>query len=403
MNATEIECRATVINVSTSDFAPSKSRCLPYIKFPDPGAAPRIAGARPWDVAALCEAYAWPTKLTGGGVIAIVELGGGWIRSDVELFCKNNKIPVPSITDISVDGTRNSPGVDPDSDGEVALDVQVTAAAYSVATGKPATIRVYWANDIAVAVRAATADGCDVCSISWGSDEANWGKAAAQDMEQAAAAACAAGMIVFAAAGDNDSSDGGVNATNVDLPAGCPHVIGCGGTRKTTTSEIVWNANPGKASGEGTGGGFSTFFEPVPLWQIGAPHGPGRVVPDVAANADPVTGYKVVLNGEVSPVGGTSAVAPLYAGLFAAFGAKLGWVTPELWSHPVCFNDINVGDNGAFRARVGPDACTGLGSPIGGRLAALMMKPGAAHARQLMSLREENASLRQALTAARAA
>jgi kumamolisin len=310
-------------------------------------------------------------NLAGGGVIAIVELGGGWTKSDLTKFCDANVIAVPAMTDVSVDGTRNAPGIDVDADGEVALDIQVAAAAYTVATGKPATIRVYWAKDIGPAVRAAVADGCDVCSISWGADEAEWGLAAAQDMEQAAAAAVAAGMVVFAAAGDNDSSDGGPNAANVDAPASCPHVIACGGTRKTATLETVWNNNPGQTSGEGTGGGFSSLFQPVP-WQIGAPNGPGRMVPDVAANADPQTGYNIVLNDTVSPTGGTSAVAPLYAGLFAAFGTKLGWMAPILWRLPLCFNDVTMGDNGAFRAARGPDACTGLGSPAADRLATLL-------------------------------
>jgi len=160
-----------------------------------------------------------------------------------------------------------------------------------IATGQPATIRVYWARDIAPAVRAATADGCDVCSISWGSDEANWGQQAGDDMEQAATDATAAGMIVFAASGDNDSSDGGPNPANVDLPSSCPHVVGCGGTTKTDDNEVVWNNDPGNPSGEGTGGGYSTLFTPIPSWQVGAGPGPGRMVPDVAANADPNTGY----------------------------------------------------------------------------------------------------------------
>jgi subtilase family serine protease len=391
MSTVTTENNPSPTNVSVPDAVPNRTICHPYIKFPRPGPEPRVADARPWEVSALCKAYGWPTGLHGGGLIAIVELGGGWTMPDMKLFCENNKIPLPSIEDISVDGTANSPGADPDADGEVALDLQVSAAAYSVATGKPAKIRVYWASDIAAGVRAATADGCDVCSISWGSDEANWGKAAGDAMEQTAEAACAAGMIVFAASGDNDSSDGGPNAANVDLPSSCPHAVGCGGTRKTYSSETVWNDNPGQSNGEGTGGGFSTLFKPVPLWQIGAPHGPGRMVPDVAANADPETGYQIVLNGQISPVGGTSAVAPLYSGLFAALGAKLGWVGPELWSHPVCFNDITVGDNGAFRARSGPDACTGLGSPIAGRLAALMVKRKARDDEQLRRLTEENA------------
>ncbi len=389
-------------NVNIIDHSPKHPKHRPYVRFPA-AMAPRTSGAKPWDVPALCAAYDWPTGLTGGGTIAIVELGGGWVRGDVDMFCKMNKLPMPVITDVSVDTTRNHPGVNADADGEVALDIQVAAAAYSVATGKPANIRIYWAQDIAAGVRAAAAEGCDVCSISWGSDEANWGEAAGREMELAAVRAVSAGMVVLAASGDNDSSDGGPNAVNVDLPAGCPHVIGCGGTRKMAASESVWNGNPGNPSGEGTGGGYSTLFAPLPTWQIGAPNGPGRMVPDIAANADPETGYKIVVDGKVSPTGGTSAVAPLYAGLFAAFGKKLGWVAPVLWKNHTAFNDVTLGDNGAYRAKPGPDACTGLGSPIGGRLAALMTRPGIAHERHIAAMREEIAELRKALVAYREA
>ena len=298
----------------------------------------------PWIVPDLCRAYNWPTGLTGGGIIAIVELGGGWVQPDMDEFFRGINQPVPSITDVSVDGPQNTPDPSPDSaDGEVALDIEVAAAAYYAATGKPATIRVYWAQDIASAVRAATADNCDVCSISWGADETIWGAQAGQDMEQAAIEATTAGMIVFAASGDNDSSDGGPGRANVDLPASAPHVIGCGGTSKTRTHETVWNNNPGNADGEGTGGGFSTLFKPMPPWQAGAPHGPGRMVPDIAADADPNTGYNIVLHGAQVTIGGTSAVAPLYAGLFASFGTKLGFITPELWLNHLCFNDITQG------------------------------------------------------------
>ena len=360
----------------------------PYVKRPRPGA--RTAA---WEVPALCAAYDWPTGLKGGGVIAIVELGGGWVQSDLDQFFKRVGEAAAKVSDVSVGGITNSPGKDIDSDTEVALDIQVAAAAYFVATGQPAAIRVYWANDIAPGVQAAAADGCDVCSISWGSDEATWGKAAAEQMEQAATAATGKGMIVFAAAGDNDSSDGGSNPANVDLPASCPHVIGCGGTSKTVGAETVWNNDPGSSSGEGTGGGYSTIFQPMPSWQVGAPHGPGRMVPDVAANADPNTGYEIVVGGAVQTVGGTSAVAPLYAGLVASFGRKLGWVTPELWQNQVCFNDITQGDNGAYRAAPGPDPCTGLGSPIGAKLAKLLMNPRAGQARLVRQFVAENRSL----------
>ncbi|MBV9813881.1 MAG: S53 family peptidase, partial [Acetobacteraceae bacterium] len=228
------------------------------------------------------------------------------------------------------------------------------------------------------AISAAAADGCDVFSISWGSDEANWQKLGEQggtdyigQLNKAAQAAGQAGMIIFAASGDNDSSDGGPDPSNVDLPSSSPFVIGCGGTRKTRTAETVWNDSPGDSNGNGTGGGFSRLFTPMPGWQANAPHGPGRMVPDVAANADPATGYEIVVHGQSSPVGGTSAVAPLYAGLFAAFGRKLGFVDPTLWANQTCFNDITEGDNGFYRAAPGPDPCSGLGSPIANKLAVL--------------------------------
>jgi kumamolisin len=259
----------------------------------------------------------------------------------------------------------------------------MAAAAYYVATGKPANIRVYWSQNIETAVTAAAKDSCSCCSISWGADENSWGTEI-QAMEAAAQAAVNAGMIVFAASGDNDSSDGGSGAANVDAPASCPSVVGCGGTRKegiafSPSMETVWNDDPGTTNGEGTGGGYSTVF-PVQSWQIGAPpapagtNGKGRMVPDVTANADPVTGYNLICYGVDVIIGGTSAVAPLYAGLFAAFGTKLGFVTPRLWSNRDCFNDITVGNNGEFSAEKGPDPCSGIGSPIGIKLALLFDK-----------------------------
>jgi kumamolisin len=279
------------------------------------------------------------------------------------------------VKDVSVDGTTNFHG--PDSfgyDEEVALSIEVSGAAYFAATGKPAQIQVYWSADLARAVGKATADGCDVCSISWGQPEDQWALADALGLEAAAAKATDAGMVLFAGAGDNNSSDGESTPANVDLPASCPHFIGCGGTTKTSSSEVVWNNDPENAAsgiGTGTGGGFSTIFTPLPSWQIGAPTGPGRMVPDVAGNADPNTGYNIVVHGNTIIRGGTSAVAPLYAGLFAAFGKKLHWLTPTLWKNPMCFNDIQNGNNGKFRADRGPDPCTGLGSPIGSKLATL--------------------------------
>lgn len=342
---------------------------------------PQVAPSITWPVPQLCAAYQWPTGMPGGGVIAIVELGGGWLQSDMQKFFGMIGQPLPSITDVNAGGAGNFPGFS-DADGECALDIQTAAAAYYVATGKPATIRMYWANDIATGVRAAVNDGCDVVSISWGADEALWGPAALDDMEAAAQEAVAAGTIVFAASGDSDADDGG-GATGVDAPASCPHVVGCGGTRKMPDDETVWNDTPGNPSGEGTGGGYSAHF-PVQGWQVGSPKAPtglGRMVPDVSANADPVTGLQIVVAGQVVSIGGTSAVAPLYAGLFSAFGKKLGWITPKLFENQHVFNDIVSGENGVYSAAIGPDPVSGLGSPIGTALAALFVKTSAVTAK----------------------
>ena len=371
---------------------PKDNMLRPYFKLRhEGGPALRPAAAAetaPWQIGDLCKAYDWPNTCVGGGVIAIIEFGGGWTQGDIDAFFQAANLPAPTITDVPLGAAGNNPNQhlgDPDSDpdGEVALDIEIAAAAYSLATGRAANVRVYWADasdwgSMAAAITAAAADGCDVCSISWGSDEANWqtishntGIDYVQQLNAAAQAATNSGMIVFAAAGDNDSSDGGPDPSNVDLPSSSPFVIGCGGTTKTHDTETVWNNSPGNPNGHGTGGGFSQLFQPMPSWQAGAPHGPGRMVPDVSADADPDSGYQIVVHGQMVTIGGTSAVAPLYAGLFGAFGRKLGFVTPQLWLYQTCFNDITDGDNGFFRARRGPDACTGIGSPIGSKLAAL--------------------------------
>ena len=236
-----------------------------------------------WAAGDLCKAYDWPTTAPGGGVTRDHRIG--W-RLDpgrrTTQFFTNAQPPAPNITDVSVDGTTNG-RCNPknDADAEVALDIQVAGAAYAVATGKPANIRVYWSQDITKAIVAATADGCDVCSISWGADEASWGAPAGNALEQAAIAATSAGMIVFAASGDNDSSDGGPGRANVDLPASAPHVIGCGGTKKPHTGdESVWNNDPRRTTGDWHGGRLLNALSDALMAGRRAPrprpHGPGR-------------------------------------------------------------------------------------------------------------------------------
>ena len=182
------------------------------------------------------------------------------------------------------------------------------------------------------------------------------------------------------ATGDNGSGDGvGDGLAHADFPASSPGAIGCGGTTLRAaggaiTGETVWN-DPGDGA---TGGGVSDLFPVPPFQQSINPvsanpgHRTGRGVPDVSGNADPNTGYQVVVDGTSTVVGGTSAVAPLWAGLAAlvqqALGHKVAPLQPQLYSHPGAFRDIVTGNNGAYAARPGWDPCTGRGSPRGTRL-----------------------------------
>ena len=356
------------------------ARCHHYAKF-----RTRAQASGPWAVPDLCRAYDWPTGLAGAGAIGIVELGGGWTPGDVAAFVAKAGIPAPAIVDVVVDGAGNVPGQS-DADGEVALDIQVAATAFSLATGRPAQIRMYWTSDIAAGVRAAIADKCTTVSISWGAPENEWSAADAAAIESAAILATNAGIAVFAAAGDNDADDG-ENGPIVDCPAAAPHVIACGGTSKPHGGvESVWNNEPGESNGSGTGGGYSELWN-MPAWQAtgGAPAGSGgRMVPDVAANADPDTGYEIIVNGQWGVVGGTSAVAPLYAGLFAAiepFPSSISY----LWTAKAAraaMIDITTGDNGAYAAQTGPDPCTGLGAPNAAALAQAFLAGVASQAAQ---------------------
>ena len=125
----------------------------------------------------------------------------------------------------------------------------------------------------------------------------------------------------------------------------------------------------------------------LPPWQqnSGVPKAPngmaGRGVPDVAGDADPNSGYQIVVDNQASVVGGTSAVAPLWAGLIALINQQLthgvGYLNPLLYTATAeaMFHDITLGDNGGYQAGTGWDACTGLGTPDGAALLAALASP----------------------------
>jgi kumamolisin len=354
-----------------------------------PGVA--AAAAASYTALQVAKAYSFPTSVTGKGeTIGIIELGGGFTSTDLSTYFSNLKIsPAPTVVAVSVDGGQNAPTGDTSGpDTEVMLDIEVAGAVASAAR-----LAVYFAPNTDAgfldAINQAVMDTVNkpsVISISWGGPESSWTAASLQSYNSALQSAAAVGVTVCIAAGDNGSTDGATDGTQqVDFPASSPYALACGGTTlkisgSSISSEVVWDD---LSSGDGaTGGGVSATF-PLPTFQANANVPPsknsgafkGRGVPDVAGDADPATGYQVQADGQSFAVGGTSAVAPLWAGLVALFnqsqGKAVGYLNPTLYSigeTEGAFHDITSGNNGDYSAAVGWDPCTGWGSPDGAAL-----------------------------------
>lgn len=364
-----------------------RPQALPRLKRYQPEVAAE-ATAQSYTVPQLGQIYDFPggngQNLDGSSqCIALLELNGGFRLKDLQTYFNRLTINPPVVTAESVDGSGNHPIGTPNSDdGEVDLDIEVAGA---IAPG--AHIVVYFAPNtdqgfidaITQAIHD-TQNNPSVLSISWGAPEEQWTPQAMTLMDQAFQAAAALGVTVLTAAGDAGSSDRiSDGKAHVDFPSSSPYVTSCGGTRleaanNQRTREVVWNDGPDSA----TGGGVSNFF-PLPSWQSQAQVPPsandehiGRGVPDVAGNADPQTGYQIYVDGQDVVFGGTSAVAPLWAGLIALInqqrGQSIGYLNPILYQNNNqnnAFFDITQGDNGDYTAERGWDACTGLGSPDG--------------------------------------
>ena len=360
-----------------------------------PEAGPAAVTAAPLTAPQVASFYKFPAGTDGTGqTIAIIELGGGYTENDLNTYFSGLGLTTPSVTAVGVDGGSNSPGQA--ADGEVELDIEVAGAV----APKAAQVVYFAANTdqgfvdaISAAVHATPTP--TVVSISWGQSEDQWSTQSRTAMDNAFADAAALGVTVTVAAGDNGSSDDPSSTSGVhcDFPASSPHALACGGTTLTgdtstytITSEVVWNE---LANNEGAGGGGVSDVYPLPSWQanagvptISGSSSTGRGIPDVAGNADPVTGYLVVVDGQREPIGGTSAVAPLWAGLIARLaqstGKKFGLLQPLIYANVTAgaaaqgFNDIVQGNNGAYSAGPGWDACTGLGSPDGTALLTLL-------------------------------
>ena len=333
----------------------------------------------------LAAFYGMPTNATvgAGKKIAVIELGGGFDQPALTAYFKALGYPnVAPVIFYSVQGATNQPGEANGDYVEVMLDLCVAGG---MAPG--AELHCYMApnTDIGflVAIGQAITDKMDCISISWGGPEDSWDAAAITSFNNVFQAAAAAGVTVTCAAGDNGSSDG-ETGKHVDFPSSSPFVLSCGGTSLPALSpnaEVVWNDG---SAGGATGGGVSALF-PLPTYQAkaGVPGNKMRGVPDVAGCADPNTGWNIVIDasGSHTVVGGTSAVAPMWAAIAAYLAASLGHSNGDLsailYALPAgAMRDITSGNNGTYVAKAGYDCCTGLGAPVVSKLlAALQPQP----------------------------
>jgi kumamolisin len=364
--------------------------------------------SRPWYLPAeLAQAYNFPGNDGSGQTIGLIELGGSYVASDLNLFAQaTGMASVPKVVTVEVEPLSPQDANDPDSIGEVMLDIEVAA---SICPG--ATIVAYFSNftekgwvDALDAALHDQVNSPSVLSVSWGLAEGQdiWTAQAMAALNDTLNEAAVLGVPVCLAAGDDGSSDQ-VNdgQAHVDFPASSPYVLCVGGTARKKNGEVVWKDGDGlRADGGGsTGGGVSAVFE-RPQWQGGIDITSvdpgaiaGRCIPDVSANAAGSTGYFMVSGGQGQVSGGTSAAAPLWAALIARLNKaldaskRLNYPTPLLYQPnartngqtlgAVACNDITHGNNdtaaaGGYSAGSGYDAVGGWGSPDGAKLLALL-------------------------------
>ena len=349
------------------------------------GSKPKIS----YNVPHVARLYGFPEDLDGRGQsVAVIALGGGYRQRDLRTYFRAMQLPMPRIHSKSVDGASNSPdGETAQFDGEVTGDLETVGA-----IAPRARITVYFAPNTArgffEAVAAAVHDGRarnSVISISWGQAEVHWHHNMLLAFNQALLEAAILGISVCCSSGDYGAfADARDRVPHVNFPGSSPYVLSCGGTTlladdDTIQSESVWHNETGAS-----GGGISAIF-PQPRWQRrvrvpAAKDGSAmRGVPDVAANADPLTGYRIFVNGHWVVGAGTSASSPLWAGLLARInqlrGSPIGLPTPLLYHgygklvRKGAVVPVTEGNNGFFHATNGWSCCTGIGSPRGAKLA----------------------------------
>ncbi len=329
-----------------------------------------------------------------GQTVAIFELDG-YATSDINTYLSYYNLGPARYSDVLVDSATNSAGA---GAIEVELDMETVSA---IAPG--ANQRIYIGPNTGSGVldtynRIVSDDVAKVVSTSWGECEQDEGNAFMQSLDSIFQQAAAQGQAIFAAAGDSGAYDcypnqsSNSNSLAVDSPADDPNVVGVGGTTLNLTSggggngsESVWSYS---SQHEGGGGGLSVYFS-RPAYQAGPGVQNGysngkREVPDVSADADPNTGYSIYCTAGTScagstwfPVGGTSAAAPLWAGIAADTNQYLtaqsmptlgsasaalyhAFNTPQPYAP---YHDVTLGNNLYYPATSGYDQASGIGTP----------------------------------------
>jgi kumamolisin len=325
--------------------------------------------------------YRFPSELDGKGqCVAVIAFQGGYAVDDLKQYFSGLDLPFPEMSVVSVNGARNDPlGCRYQDRLEVTGDIEVLGT-----IAPKAHLAVYFAPNSErgwLDVLATAIHDCvhrpSVISISWGTAEVCWTDSALRAVNDLLMQAAVLGVTVCCAAGSYGYDDGfGDGVPRVEFPASSPWVLACGGTRVDLSEsggfcEAVWNERP---KGGCTGGGFSSIFT-RPKWQqnielssrFDGADRLGRGLPDVAGAA---SGYTITVSGEEVIFKGSSAVAPLWAGLVALLnqraGRPVGFLNPFLYRRAAAegaFRDITRGDNGAYSAGRGWNACTGLGTP----------------------------------------
>ncbi|QQE79318.1 S53 family peptidase [Alicyclobacillus sp. SO9] len=341
--------------------------------------------------------YNVPAQLDGTGqTIGILEFSNGYNLRDATQFWNAHNIPTPSVTFVSVDGTRNDGGVRP-SDEEATLDLQ-----WAGAMAPAAHIIVYEANggqtygEFAAAVTRSltyilndTQHHPSVLSISYGDAETSFPSSDIQKWDELIRQLDLKGITVCVSSGDDGAyglhNPNGPRVKHADAPASVPHAVAVGGTSlQPDGSESAWTYN-GPQNGGASGGGFSSIF-PLPSAQSGitgttvngtSVTPSGRGIPDIACNADPATGYQIIFQSQPAVVGGTSVSSPVFAAIIALANQNraaqnktpLSGVGQALYAQNALssYNDITTGNNSfdgveGYAATTGWDACTGLGS-----------------------------------------